>query len=261
MTSIILHDTSLNEILSRKDILDGSSVFSMEGINIITEYYTVYSGDVLEASSVVELIENPNKEYWSSMPTVLAFLQNRNWNLLSFEDFETLYLNDKKEKEKREKERIRKKNEELQKEIFDHNFAQLSEDNKIAFFKAQKTYPDLLIDINRWKKVKFFSKMANKDVNGTYFDNACGCCSDSPVLAHPFIELEENCFVYSSPYKITIGEGIGWFSEYGFVADDGYCSHTKYCWEDVIKENEINPIISEQIQTHVEFLKDLYKKD
>lgn len=94
---------------------------------------------------------------------------------------------------------ISKSIEQLEKEVLDKN-------NEISRLKSlQEKFPDLESYTNRWKKVRYTSKLVNNIVTDCEIYHGCGCCNDSPLKISPYIKTEFGN-VYSSPCEFIIGE-------------------------------------------------------
>lgn len=74
---------------------------------------------------------------------------------------------------------------------------------EIEALKAR--FPDLRVDVNRWKTERYCAKSANAICNEWTHCHSCGCCNDSPLLAMPFIKVGAFT-VYSDQPQICIGE-------------------------------------------------------
>jgi len=86
-----------------------------------------------------------------------------------------------------------------------------------AIVKLREEFPDLEIDVDRWRHTRYMAKSANVRVTHVLFHRNCGCCADSPVHARPYLEFEDGTHVYSNPCDVMIGEPHVWsdgFREY-----------------------------------------------
>lgn len=66
-------------------------------------------------------------------------------------------------------------------------------------------FPDLEIKTDRWKNRRFSASTANSKVEDFYTAHSCGCCSDSPLFAYPYLEIN-GARVHSEPERFYIGE-------------------------------------------------------
>lgn len=66
-------------------------------------------------------------------------------------------------------------------------------------------FPDLEVNIDRWKNVKYTSQMVNTMATEYTTGYSCGCCSDSPYFIYPYVEFE-GIRVHSKPARFYIGE-------------------------------------------------------
>jgi hypothetical protein len=82
--------------------------------------------------------------------------------------------------------------------------------------KLKAEFPDLEVDTDRWGCKRYMAKSANARVTDVVFHRNCGCCSDSPVHARPYLKLEDGTTIYSNPCNVMIGEPTwgGGFWEY-----------------------------------------------
>lgn len=103
-------------------------------------------------------------------------------------------------------------------------------------------FPDLEVDTDRWGRKRYMAKSANQRVTEVMFHRNCGCCTDSPVHARPYLKLSNGTYVYSSPCNVMVGEPLSWGN--GFKEYDG--------WRKAYEEAGINPAIVEQIQNYVD---------
>lgn len=71
--------------------------------------------------------------------------------------------------------------------------------------KLQERFPDLQRDVDRWKKVRYFARSVNAQVERFEIGHNCGCCPDSPLEIRPYIETELGR-VYSGPPCFKVGE-------------------------------------------------------
>jgi len=93
-----------------------------------------------------------------------------------------------------------------------------------------EVYPDLNEHSDRWSRKYLCSKQVNAKATGVFFRHSCGCCSDSPLYAMPYLETEHGSRVYSAPTEFCIGEKNGYGT--GERPDDG--------WEKIMREAGIS---------------------
>jgi hypothetical protein len=95
---------------------------------------------------------------------------------------------------------------------------------------------DLLEHRDRWSNIRYYSPKINKIADNVEIHHTCGCCSDAPLIARPYVVVN-GINLYSDPPKFGIGEGL-----YG--GGDRPDSH----WQEQFKD--FNPIITEIIQKY-----------
>lgn len=105
--------------------------------------------------------------------------------------------------------------------------------------KLLKDFPDLHKSIDRWSRVRLYSKQANAQTNDVDINHNCGCCNDSPLEARPFI-LINNIKVFSDPDRFTVGQKV----DYG-CGDKAYDD-----WQNALRKENIPEIIIEKIQEY-----------
>jgi len=66
-------------------------------------------------------------------------------------------------------------------------------------------FHDITIEVSRWGTERISSALANKHVEDVDFVADCGCCSDAPMYALPFLMVEGKR-VYSSPVRFYLGD-------------------------------------------------------
>lgn len=66
-------------------------------------------------------------------------------------------------------------------------------------------YPDLERHVGRWNRVVYMSAAVNVNATHVFFRFNCGCCSDAPFEAWPYIKTEHG-EVYSKPACFYVGE-------------------------------------------------------
>lgn len=108
--------------------------------------------------------------------------------------------------------------------------------------KLKEVFPDLQRHEGRWKKIAYSSPSVNGKCNQVELRHNCGCCSDSPLEAWPYLETEHGK-IYSSPSCFQVGEAH-WIS--GDKPYDGW------------KEKLRNAGISESI---IEIIRNKFKAD
>jgi len=96
-------------------------------------------------------------------------------------------------------------------------------------------YPDLKRNVNRWKRVRFYSASVNNKVDKYDCSHNCGCCSDSPLEVWPYLETEFGN-VYSDPFCFQVGE------KHGISGDVAYPGWKKNLREAKIPENIIESV-------------------
>jgi hypothetical protein len=69
----------------------------------------------------------------------------------------------------------------------------------------QKEVPDLEINTNRWRTERYSSQSVNSIVDNVEIGYNCGCCSDSPVEAWPFVDRAGER-IFSKPASFQVGE-------------------------------------------------------
>jgi hypothetical protein len=99
-----------------------------------------------------------------------------------------------------------------------------------------KEFPDLLRNVNRWRKVRYYSPSVNPRVDQYDQTFNCSCCNDSPLEIWPYIETE-NGRVYSNPPRFIVGEKH-WI--HGSEPSDG--------WEDEMRGAGIPEVVVESIR-------------
>ncbi len=72
--------------------------------------------------------------------------------------------------------------------------------------RLAETFPDLKEDQDRWKTKRYYSKLVNSQALDVDRIHSCGCCSDAPYYAMPYIEFE-GIRIYSNPPRFYLGEG------------------------------------------------------
>jgi hypothetical protein len=79
-----------------------------------------------------------------------------------------------------------------------------SELDRISRLRSE--FPDLRVNVDRWKHTRYMAKSANSRVTDVEIRRTCGCCHDPGILAMPYMETTLGR-VYSDPFHIEIGEG------------------------------------------------------
>lgn len=105
---------------------------------------------------------------------------------------------------------------------------------------ALKEFPDLRIYEGRWKKIVYYSKLVNSQVDNYDLRHNCGCCNDSPLELWPYIETKYGK-IYSSPPRFVIGQR-------DYICD---CGDTPYeNWEKDLIDNNIPESIVNKIKNY-----------
>lgn len=107
--------------------------------------------------------------------------------------------------------------------------------------ELRQEFPDLETTTDRWGRVRYMAKSANARVNEVFIHRNCGCCSDSPVHARPFLQLNNGTHIYSNPCNVMIGEPYAYGD--GFREYDG--------WEEKYTEAGVNPKVIEEIKRYI----------
>ena len=102
--------------------------------------------------------------------------------------------------------------------------------------KLTTRYPDLSRHTGRWNRVVHCSTLVNEQVDRVYFRYNCGCCSDTPLEAWPYLETEFGD-VYSNPACFFVGEQH-WIS--------GAQPNEK--WEETLREAKISDTAIDRIR-------------
>lgn len=92
--------------------------------------------------------------------------------------------------------------------------------------RIKQQFPDLKEHSDRWRKITLQAKSANEKCTNIAFWHSCGCCSDSPYYANPYLVFEGEK-IYSDPMEICIGEG-------------SYTNNIDEDWEEILKSKEIS---------------------
>lgn len=99
-------------------------------------------------------------------------------------------------------------------------------------------FPDLKKHVGRWDKVAYYSSSVNSKVDQVELRHNCGCCSDSPLEAWPYLETP-NGKVYSDPPCFQVGE-------MHYLGGDG--PYPK--WKEGLKSAGISEVVIEVISMH-----------
>jgi hypothetical protein len=97
-------------------------------------------------------------------------------------------------------------------------------------------YPDLKKYVGRWKKIAYYSRSVNGLVDQVDVRHNCGCCSDSPLEAWPYVETEDGR-VYSDPPMFNVGHRT-------YDYDD----EEKPGWDDSMRSHGIRELILDKIR-------------
>jgi hypothetical protein len=134
---------------------------------------------------------------------------------------------------------------------------------KIERLKAE--FPDLDTHTDRWKNVRYMAVSANPRVHEVEFRRSCGCCSDSPLVAMPYLEFE-GLRIYSNPHYVFVGQhdynghvlaDVGWRKQYekagiSYHAIDKIKAHLEaLAPRDEPYEDDDEPSTSNQEDLHV----------
>lgn len=103
------------------------------------------------------------------------------------------------------------------------------------------SYPDLESSCDRWNHERLFSKSVNPIVDRVDFNHSCGCCSDAPLYAYPYIEVD-GIKIHSDPLYIPIGE-----KGYGYCGDMPYDN-----WEENFQKRNISEEVIHLVKKHFE---------
>lgn len=109
--------------------------------------------------------------------------------------------------------------------------------------RLRRAFPDLETDTDRWGRVRYMARSANARVDQVLFHRNCGCCSDSPLHARPYLEFEGET-IHSNPCNVMVGRPRFWGG--GFQEGAG--------WRQTYEDAGVNPRIVEKIQRHVDAL-------
>ena len=116
------------------------------------------------------------------------------------------------EEEAAKKEKLRKENEERQREQTEKHIASLKEEaakkstEHDHVLRLRQEFPDLIYHRDRWDNVRYKSASVNSQCDKFEWRRTCGCCSDPGILAMPYIETALGK-VYSDPFYMEVGEG------------------------------------------------------
>lgn len=70
--------------------------------------------------------------------------------------------------------------------------------------KLQLKFPDLELHTDRWNTERLTSKLVNEMANKCEIKHSCGCCTDSVLQAHAYIEIDGEK-IYSNA-SVNVGE-------------------------------------------------------
>lgn len=112
----------------------------------------------------------------------------------------------------------------------------------------RQSFPDLDYEIDRWKNLRYTSASVLSKAEKVAIRHSCGCCSDSPLLARPYVEVRvptdpedmQPIKVYSSPSSFMIGER----------AYIGECPMPG--WRSNLLEKGVNEAVINQIELYFE---------
>lgn len=95
-------------------------------------------------------------------------------------------------------------------------------------------YPDLKINVNRWKRERYYSAYVIAD--SCEIGHNCGCCPDSPIEVWPFHDLPYGR-VYTDPPSIVVGAKNDYNGERPY---DG--------WEAALRAAKVHDSVVAQVQ-------------
>lgn len=101
-------------------------------------------------------------------------------------------------------------------------------------------FPDLEMDKDRWGHIRYMARSANSRVTEVFFHRNCGCCSDSPIHARPYLKFNGE-YIYSHPCNVMIGEP--------YIDGDGFREYEG--WDDLYIKADINPAVLEKIKNYI----------
>lgn len=142
------------------------------------------------------------------------------------------------EKQKKEED-LKNRLQKIDRETMEHHVEELrTEAEKYdRLLKLQKEFPDLRVDVDRWKNVRYMSASVNGKCNQFEWRRTCGCCPDAGLLAMPYVETTLGK-IYSNPVSPReIGEG----DEYSWVVEHNG-------WEESYRKVGISENLIQQIK-------------
>lgn len=115
-----------------------------------------------------------------------------------------------------------------------------NEINKLNFVKElTETYPDLHEKTDRWNNRYYSAASINEQVDKVDFKHACGCCSDSPLLAL-FYKNVGGIKIYADPYSIQIGESYS----------SGYGDISYHNWRETLRKFNIPKSLDTKVEEY-----------
>lgn len=106
--------------------------------------------------------------------------------------------------------------------------------------KLAALYPDLARFGGRWQRVVYCSELVNEQATHVFCRYNCGCCSDSPFEAWPYVKTEYGD-VYSKPALFFVGEQH-WIS--GAAPNEN--------WEKELRKAKISETVIETLRARFE---------
>lgn len=106
--------------------------------------------------------------------------------------------------------------------------------------KLREHYPDLGVVTDRWKEERFTSVDVNAIADHVDIRESCGCCSDSVLLARPYIEVEETP-VFSLPDCFRVA-----------CMEDYEVDRPWDGWEDGMRKEAISEAAIGIVRSHIE---------
>lgn len=107
--------------------------------------------------------------------------------------------------------------------------------------KLTALYPDLERHTGRWNRVVYCSSLANETVTDVFTRYNCGCCSDTPFEAWPYLKTEHGD-VYSKPACFMVGEQ---HPVSGARPNRG--------WQESLRNSKISQVVIDRLASRFEF--------
>jgi hypothetical protein len=117
----------------------------------------------------------------------------------------------------------------------------------------QAEFPDLKVSTDRWKNKRFCSKSVNNRADQVDFRFNCGCCSDSPCEARPYIETM-GIEVFADPDRYWIGARCDWADNYPAVSE-------KPGWEEAMQKNGISQKAIDRTREYLDAMAPKFSED